>query len=117
MLRAEVLRDNNARLRHVEPACVPLRYAAPSPPQLTDSLHQLAKGQSHRPPDSVSGHAHKDGKGEHRDDYAQEAGPVREICGPHEGHEIAEVSDVRRNGGARGLRGGAGKRVEEVSPG
>ena len=36
------------RLRHVEPAPVPLRLAAPSPPQLPDSLHRLAKEQSHR---------------------------------------------------------------------
>ena len=36
-------RDNAARLRHVEPARVPLRHAAPSPPQLPDSLHRLAK--------------------------------------------------------------------------
>ena len=33
----------------------------PSPSQLPDSLHRLAKGQSHRPPDFLSGHAY-DGK-------------------------------------------------------
>ena len=42
-------RDNAARLRHVEPARVPLRHAAPSPPQVLDSLHRLAKAQSRRP--------------------------------------------------------------------
>ena len=36
MLRAEVLRDNAGRLRHVDPARVPLRHLAPSPPQLPD---------------------------------------------------------------------------------
>ena len=36
-------RDNAARLHHVEPACMPLRHAAPSPPQLLNSLHRLAK--------------------------------------------------------------------------
>ena len=55
-------RDNVVRLRHVEPACVPLGYAAPSPPQVLDSLHRLAKGQSRRPPDFLSGHAYQDGK-------------------------------------------------------
>ena len=55
-------RDNAVRLRHVEPARVPLRHAAPSPPQVLDSLHRLAKAQSHRPPDFLSGHASQDGK-------------------------------------------------------
>ena len=36
-------RDNAVRLRHVETARVPLRHAAPSPPQVLDSLHRLAK--------------------------------------------------------------------------
>ena len=36
-------RDNAVRLRPVEPARVPLRHAAPSPPQVLDSLHRLAK--------------------------------------------------------------------------
>ena len=31
-------RDNSVRLRHVEPARVPLRHAAPSPPQILDTL-------------------------------------------------------------------------------
>ena len=44
MLRAEVpTRDNAVRLRHVEPARVPLRPVARSPPQVLDSLHRLAK--------------------------------------------------------------------------
>ena len=50
-------RDNAVRLRHVEPARVPLQHAAPSPPQVLDSLHRLAKAQSHRPLDFLSGHA------------------------------------------------------------
>ena len=41
---------------------VPLFHAAPSPPQLPDSLHRLAKAQSRRPPDFLSGHAYQDGK-------------------------------------------------------
>ena len=32
------------------------------------------------------------------------------------GYETAEVHDVRRTGGGRGLRGGAGKRVDAVFP-
>ena len=35
--------DNAVRLRHVEPARLLLRHAAPSPPQVFDSLHRLAK--------------------------------------------------------------------------
>ena len=55
-------RDNAVRLGHVEPARVPLRRAAPSPTQVLDSLHWLAKAQSRRPPDFLSGHAYQDGK-------------------------------------------------------
>ena len=55
-------RDNAVRLRHVEPARRPLRHAAPSPPQVPDSLHRLAKEQSCRPPHFLSGHAYQDGK-------------------------------------------------------
>ena len=36
-------RYNAVRLRHVEPARVPLRHAAPSPPQVLDSLHRLGE--------------------------------------------------------------------------
>ena len=36
-------RDNAVRLRHVKPARVPLRHAVPSPPQVLDFLHRLAK--------------------------------------------------------------------------
>ena len=43
-------------------ARVPLRHAAPSPPQVPDSLHRLATVQSRRPPDFLSGHAYEDGK-------------------------------------------------------
>ena len=104
-------RDNALRLRHLEPARVPLRHAAPSPPRVVDSLHWLAKAQSRRPPDFLSGHACQDGKGEHRGDFTQKADLVCGICGAHGGYETAEVRDVRRNGGGRGLRGGPGKRV------
>ena len=55
-------RDNAVRLRHLEPARVPLRHAAPSPPQVLDSLHRLAKAQSRRPSDFLSGHASQDGR-------------------------------------------------------
>ena len=55
-------RDNAVGLRDVEPARVPLRHAAPSPPQVLDSLHRLAKAQSRQPPDFLSGHASQDGK-------------------------------------------------------
>ena len=70
-------RDNAVRLRHVEPARVPLRHAAPSPPQVLDSLHRLAKAQSCRPPDFRSGHAYQNGKCEHRGVFTQEADLVR----------------------------------------
>ena len=55
-------RDNAVWLRHAEPARVPQRHAGPSPPQLPDSLHRLAKERSRRPPDLLSGHAYHDGK-------------------------------------------------------
>ena len=55
--------DNAVRLWHVEPARVPLRHAAPSPPQLPDSLHRLVKEQSQRPSDFLSGYVYyEDGK-------------------------------------------------------
>ena len=105
------------RLRHVDPARVPLRHAAPSPSELPDSLHLLAEQQSHRPTDFLSGHAPQDGKGEHRGDYAQEADTVGGICGAHGGHQTTEVRDIRRTGGGRGLRGRPGKIVDGVSLG
>ena len=56
-------RDNGVRLRHVESARVPLRHAAPSPPQVLYSLlHRLAKAQSLPQPDFLSGYAYQDGK-------------------------------------------------------
>ena len=58
MLRAEVLET----MLYVEPARVPLRHAAPSPPQVLDSLHRLMEAQSRRPPDFLSGHACQDGE-------------------------------------------------------
>ena len=39
-------RDKAVRLRHVEPARVLLRHAAPSPPQILDSLHRLVVDES-----------------------------------------------------------------------
>ena len=51
-------RDNAERLRHVEPARVALRNAAPSPPQFSDSLHRLEK-EPRRPPDFLSGQAYE----------------------------------------------------------
>ena len=63
MLRASRgTRENTVRLCHMEPARVPLRHAAPSPPRLPDSLHRLAKERSSRPPDFLSGYAYEDGK-------------------------------------------------------
>ena len=61
MLEAKVL-ETAEWLRHVEPARVLLRHAAPSPPQLHVSLHRLAKEQPCRPPDFLSAHAYEDGK-------------------------------------------------------
>ena len=47
----------------------------------------------------------------------QEEDLVRGICGAYGGYETAEVRDVRRIDGGRGLCGGSGKRVEGVFPG
>ena len=55
-------RDNAVRLRHEGPAREPLRHATPSPSQLPDSLNRLAKEQSCRSPDFLSGHAYQDRK-------------------------------------------------------
>ena len=40
---------------------MPLRHAAPSPPQVLDSLHRLAKAQSRLPLDLLFGHAYQEG--------------------------------------------------------
>ena len=53
---ADLSIEVDRRIRNVWP------HAAPSPAQLPDSLHRLAKEQSHRPPDFLSGHADQDGK-------------------------------------------------------
>ena len=95
---------------------MPLRHAAPSPPHVLGSLHRLAKAQSRRPPDFLSGHAYQDVKGEHRGDFTQEADLVRGICGARGGYETAEVRDVRRIGEGRGLCGGPGKRLDGAFP-
>ena len=42
---------------------------------------------------------------------------VCEICGAHGGYDTAEVRDVRRNGGGRGLCGRPGKTMDGVFPG
>ena len=107
-------RDNAVRLRQVEPARVPLRHAAPSPPQALDSLNWLAKAQSRRPPDFLSGYACQDGKREHRGDFTKKADLICGICGAHGRYETAEVRDIRRSGRGRGLCGGPGKRVDGV---
>ena len=62
-------RDSAVRLRHVEPARVPLRHAAPSPPQIPGSLYRLAEELSRRPSDFLSGHVYQDGKLGHRGDF------------------------------------------------
>ena len=109
-------RDNAERLSHGEPARVPLRHAAPCPPQLPDSLHRLAKGYPRRPPNLLSGHAYQDGKWEPRGKYTQEMDLAYGVCGAHGGYETAKVRDVRRTGGGHGRRGGAGKIVDGVFP-
>ena len=88
-----------------------LRHAARSPPHVFDSLHRLAKAQSRRPPDFLSGHARQYGKCEHRGDFTQKADPVCGICGAHGGYDTAEMCDVRKNSG------GPGKTVDGVFPG
>ena len=96
---------------------MPLRHAAPSTPQVFDSLHWLAKSQWRRPLEFLPGQAHEDGKREHRGNFTQEADLVCGICGAPGGYETAEVRDVRRNGGGRGLCKAQGKRVDGVFPG
>ena len=62
MLRAEVLETMLYGCATWSPCGVPLRHAAPSPPQVLDSLHRLTKAQARRPSDFLSGHACQDGK-------------------------------------------------------
>ena len=102
-------RDSVLRLRHVESARAPLRHAAPSPSQRPDSLHQLAKEQSCRPPGFLPGYAYKDEKRD-RGDSTQEANLVRGVCGEHGGYDTTEARDVRRIGGGCGLCGGGKKK-------
>ena len=52
-----------------------------------------------------------------RGDYAHVVNPVHKIYGEHGGHETVKVRDVRRIFEGRGLRGGAGKRVNGMAPG
>ena len=42
---------------------------------------------------------------------------VRGVCGAHGGYEPAEVRDIWRMGGGRGLRGEAEKKVDGLFPG
>ena len=54
---------------------------------------------------------------EHRGDTAQEADPVRGICGGHGGDNTAEARDVRGTRGGCGFRGGTRERMDGVSSG
>ena len=116
MLRAEVLKTLLHGSFTRSPRACHYEHGASRPPQLPESLHRLANEQSRRPPDFLSGHANQDGKSEHRGNYTQEVNLVREIYCAHGGSETAEVRDVRRTGGGRGLSGGAGKRGDRVFP-
>ena len=101
-------RGGVVRLRSVKSARVPLRHAAPSPPQVLDLLHRLTKARSRRPPNFLFGHSYQDGKRERQSGFTQEADLICGICGAHGGYEFAEMRDVWRTGGGRGLYGGPG---------
>ena len=60
--KSRCTRDNAVRLRHMEPARLPLRHTTPSPLQVLESLLWLAKTQSRRPPGFLSGQVYQDGK-------------------------------------------------------
>ena len=89
---------------------MPLRHAAPSPPQVLDSLHRLAKVQSRRPLDSYLGTLIKTASESIEATLRRRRIPFCWICGTHGIYETAEVRDFRRIGGGRGLCGGPGKR-------
>ena len=59
--KSQGTRDNIVRLRHVDPARVPLWHAATRPPQLPDLLNWLAREQPHRQPDFLSEHSNENG--------------------------------------------------------
>ena len=109
-------RDNAVRLRHVEPARVSLRHAAPSSPQVLDSLHRLAKARSIAPTTRFSIWTCLSRR-EVRASRRFGGGSCSRICGAHGGYETAEVRDVRRTGGGRRLCWGPGKRVDGMFPG
>ena len=93
----------------MEPARVPLRHAVLSTLSIDKRIIASTTEFS-------TWTAHENGKKcDHQGDYAQEADPVRGICGAHGGHETAKVRDVRRTGERRELRRGAGKSVDGVS--
>ena len=77
----------------------------------------MAKAQSHRPPDLLRRHPREDGERENRGDTAQEANPVRGVCGSRGGHETADARDVRGTRGGCGFRGGTRERMDGVSSG
>ena len=98
MLRAEYSRQCcTAVSRRVRVCATTTRCV--SLPQLPDSLHRLAKEQSRRPPDFLSGYAYIGGKWEHRGDFTQGADLIRGVCGAHGGYETAEERGVDRIGG------------------
>ena len=75
-----------------------------------DSLYRwLAKAQSRRPPDFLSGYASQDAKLEHRGDFTQEADLVCGICGAHGGYEIAKCVMFEEMVGGAGCVGGQEK--------
>ena len=110
VLRAEVLETMmydlvtwSPRVRHYESMC--------RAPHLPDSLHRLVKEQSHRPLDLFSGRAYMK-TGSESIKMIMHRRRIMFADGAYGGHETAEVRDVRRTGGGRGLRVGAGKRVD-----
>ena len=118
MVRAEIF---ETKLRHVKPARVSLRHDAQR--EATSAFWLAASiGESTIIAPTTrfpiwTRFSYGDGKLEHRGDFTPEADLVRGIYGAHGGYETVKVRDVRRIGGARGLRGGTGKRVDGVFPG
>ena len=99
-------RDNAGRLRPLEPTRVPLRHAPPSPPQLPDWLHRFLDALIKARSESIEEIVRR-----------RRILFVIFVARMEDTRDTAEMRDIRRRTDrARGLRGEAGKIVDEVYP-
>ena len=107
-------RDNAVRLCHAEPARVPPRHAAPSPPQVLDSLHRLTNTIAPTTRFPIWTRLSRREVRALKRLYAGGGSCLRNLWRAWRIRDC-QVRDVRRNlnnGGGHGLCGGPGKRVD-----